>query len=54
MELSTLSSVSSNIAATYTKTTNADGSVTESLELNASKQEINASKFSDEAAVYEK
>ena len=54
MELSTLSSVSSNIAATYTKTTNADGSVTESLELNASKQEVNASKFSDEAAVYEK
>ena len=54
MELSTLSSVSSNIAGTYTKTTNADGSVTESLEFNASKSEINASKFSDEAAVYEK
>lgn len=54
MELSTLSSVSSNIAGTYTKTTNADGSVTESLEFNASKEEIKASKFSDEAAVYEK
>ncbi|MBO6128799.1 MAG: hypothetical protein J6P79_07875 [Pseudobutyrivibrio sp.] len=54
MELSTLSSVTSNIAATYTKTTNSDGSVTESLEFNASKSEVNASKFSDEAAVYEK
>jgi hypothetical protein len=54
MELSTLSSVSSNIAGTYKKTTNADGSVTESLEFNASKTEVNASKFSDEAAVYEK
>lgn len=54
MELSTLSSVSSNIAGTYTKTTNADGSVTESLEFNASKSEVSASKFSDEAAVYEK
>ena len=54
MELSTLSSVSSNIAGTYSKTTNSDGSVTETLEFNASKQEISASKFSDEAAVYEK
>ena len=54
MELSTLSSVSSNIAGTYTKTTNSDGSVTESLEFSASKSEVNASKFSDEAAVYEK
>ncbi|MBR4707067.1 MAG: hypothetical protein IKP29_03310 [Pseudobutyrivibrio sp.] len=54
MELSTLSSVSSNIAGTYSKTTNADGSVTESLEFSASKSEISASKFSDEAAVYEK
>ncbi len=54
MEFSTLSSVSSNIAATYTKTTNSDGSITESLELNASKSEVNASKFSDAAAVYEK
>ena len=54
MELSTLSSVTSNIAATYTKTTNSDGSVTKSLEFNASKSEVNASKFSDEAAVYEK
>ena len=54
MELSTLNSVSSNIAGTYKKTTNADGSVTESLEFNASKSEVSASKFSDEAAVYEK
>ncbi len=54
MELSTLNSVSSNIAGTYTKTTNADGSVTESLEFNASKSEVSASKFSDTAAVYEK
>ncbi|MBR4708024.1 MAG: hypothetical protein IKP29_08215 [Pseudobutyrivibrio sp.] len=54
MELSTLSSVSSNIAGTYSKTTNADGSVTESLEFQASKSEVTASKFSDEAAVYEK
>lgn len=54
MDVSTYSSVSSNIAGTYTKTTNADGSVTESLEFSASKEEINASKFSDAAAVYEK
>lgn len=54
MEISTLSSVSSNIAGTYKKTTNADGSVTESLEFSASKSEVNASKFSDEAAVFEK
>jgi hypothetical protein len=54
MELSTLSSVSSNIAGTYKKTTNADGSVTESLEFEASKKEVSATKFSDEAAVYEK
>ncbi len=54
MDVSTLSSVSSNVSATYSKTTNADGSVTESLEYNASKSEINASKFSDAAAVYEK
>ncbi|MCR4695401.1 MAG: hypothetical protein K5773_08795 [Pseudobutyrivibrio sp.] len=54
MEISNYSSVSSNIAGTYKKTTNADGSVTESLEFEASKSEINASKFSDSAAVYEK
>lgn len=54
MDVSTFSSVSSNIAGTYTKTTNADGSVTESLEFNASKEEVKASKFSDAAAVYEK
>ncbi len=54
MDINTFSSVSSNIAGTYTKTTNADGSVTESLEFNASKEEIKASKFSDSAAVYEK
>ncbi len=54
MDINTFSSVSSNIAGTYTKTTNADGSVTESLEFNASKEELKASKFSDSAAVYEK
>ncbi len=54
MDVSTYSSVSSNIAGTYTKTTNADGSVTESLEFSASKEEVKASKFSDAAAVYEK
>ncbi len=54
MDVSTYSSVSSNIAGTYTKTTNKDGSVTESLEFSASKSEVNASKFSSEAAVYEK
>ncbi len=54
MEISNYSSVASNIAGTYKKTTNADGSVTESLEFEASKSEVNASKFSDTAAVYEK
>ncbi len=54
MEVNTLSAVSSNIAGTYTKTTNSDGSVTESLEFSASKSELNASKFTDEAAVFEK
>jgi len=54
MDVSTLSSVSSNVAGTYTKTTNSDGSITESLEFSASKQEVKASKFSDQAAVYEK
>ena len=33
MDVSTYSSVSSNVAGTYKKTTNADGSVTESLYL---------------------
>ena len=54
MDVSTYSSVSSNVAGTYKKTTNADGSVTESLEFSASKEEVKASKFSDTAAVYEK
>ncbi len=54
MDVSTYSSVSSNVAGTYKKTTNADGSVTESLEFSASKEEVKASKFSDAAAVYEK
>ena len=54
MDVSTYSSISSNVAGTYKKTTNADGSVTESLEFSASKEEVKASKFSDAAAVYEK
>ena len=54
MEISNYSSVASNIAGTYSKTTNADGSVTETLEFEASKSEVSASKFSDSAAVYEK
>ena len=54
MEISTLSSVSSSISATYSKTTNKDGSTTETLELKSSESSTNAAKFSSEAAVYEK
>ena len=54
MEVNTYSSVSSNIAATYSKTTNKDSSTKETVEVSASKTSTTASQFSDVAATYEK
>lgn len=51
MDLGAISSVTSNVATTYTKSTTSDSSVKEKTESSSSSS---ASSFSSEAAVYEK